>query len=283
VPHGLSLSFSSSQAAGLTASTMAEPLSAPLAVTMEDTPEQAADEVRTELEPPAMEAMGIEIVDAEVIKTKRRSTRKGSNSKRKSFGLHRNAGWEFSKALQKLDGLLELKVAQKHQLMEQQKFCLQQTKYLIYDQMARPKKGAPPAAELFYVEMEHQGVACVPGDCRHWSIDFFDLPEEGLQDGEVGEHFMRVERHGSINCCTTTPAVITEQPSGRVLGQLADPGSCRACYVKYQLMDSQEVVWLDTSICTPCKMGPCCRCPGCKVDFSIQDVEADRIDTRSPR
>lgn len=199
-----------------------------------------------------------------------------------SMGLHRQAGPNMLSAIQKFNNLSSIKVQQKAQPLDGQACCSKSNMYLIYDTIEKPKAGARPAQELFFVHEEQNGCAMLPGDCRPWQMVVHDLPppEDRYDEGDVGEPFLLINRPWSCACCPCqkrAKARISEVPSDRTLGYLDDPQSNRCCFVRYQVLDSNENVRLDTKSCTGCKIGPCCRCPGCKMDFDVMDVEDGEV------
>merc|ERR1712048_1073823 len=104
-------------------------------------------------------------------------------------------------------------------------------------------------------------------------MDAFLLPN-GYQDDphKVGPKFMHLERPFTCTCCCLNrpKVVISEMPSGNVIGTLEDPFACCALTTTVtEPGQANPLLMADGSICQP---GLCCPCPGNKVDFPVKDT-----------
>jgi len=187
--------------------------------------------------------------------------------------LMQGAGPEMTNAVQKMQNMTAVKVQQKRRLLEAVSCWEQQNRYMISDQNDQAK-------QLYFVQEGSKWWErmCLPSDCKPWRMDFHNLPQGGLQDGTDGTShpaFLHIERPCSLTCCCINrpEAIITEVPSGRVLGTLRDPFAF--CNLTFQVFDSTGAETLKSSTCC-CTKGLICKCPGCIVDFPINDARDGR-------
>lgn len=186
------------------------------------------------------------------------------------MGVMQGASAEMQSAAQKIARTQHVKVQQKRQLLEAVSCWEQQNKYVIYD---GPDENSNP---IYFIQ---EGSAwwermCFPPDCKPWRMDYHNIPPTGMPEGtdpKMFPVFMHIERPCSLTClCINRPeAIITEVPSGRVLGKLRDPWHCYN--LTFEIQDPADVTRLTSSTCC-CSKGLICPCPGCTVDFPIADA-----------
>lgn len=174
-------------------------------------------------------------------------------------------------AAQKMANMSAVKVQQKRRLLEAVSCWEQQNRYMIYDQNNQSQ-------QLYFVQEGSKWWErmCIPNDCKPWRMDFHNLPPGGIgeePDGTRFPVFLHIERPCSLTCCCINrpEAIITEVPSGRVLGTLRDPFAC--CSLTFQVFDAAGQETLKSSSCC-CKKALCCPCPGCVVEFPIDDARS---------
>lgn len=190
------------------------------------------------------------------------------------MGVLQGASAEMQMAAQKIVGAQHVKVQQKRQLLQAVSCWEQQNRYVIYD---GPEESSNP---IYYVQ---EGTTCFERiclgscpECKPWRMDYHNIPPTGMTDDpQKFPIFMHIERPCSLTCCCINrpEAVITEVPSGRVLGKLRDPFHC--WNLTFQVQDAGGVTRLTSNTCC-CQKGlicaPCGPCFGCTVDFPIEDA-----------
>lgn len=189
------------------------------------------------------------------------------------MGVLQGASAEMQMAAQKIAGAQHVKVQQKRQLLQGFCACIeQQNKYVIYD---GPDVNSNP---IYYVQ---ETSTCFERiilgqcqDCKPWRMDYHNIPPTGMTETPTDfPVFMHIERPCSLTCCcfNRPEAIITEQPSGRVLGKLRDPWHCYN--LTFQVQDAGGVTRLSTNTCCIQK-GLCCPwpCCGCQVHYPIDDA-----------
>lgn len=176
----------------------------------------------------------------------------------------------MASAMMKLQPLASNRIQQKRKLLEAVTCLEQQNMYMIY-------AGESTEQQLFWVQENSSFLQrnCLPNDCAPWNLSFHDLPlGQQVPEGETGKfhpEFLRIERPCSCTiCCYNRPeAVITEVPSGRVIGSLRDPWAC--CDFTFEVKDGSGNQTLK-SFTTCCQKGTFCPCPGNEVNFPVTDV-----------
>jgi len=190
------------------------------------------------------------------------------------MGVMMGASNELQSASMKMAHTGAVKVQQQRQILEAVSCFEAQNRYLIYD------GPTPESTPIFYVQ---EGSLwwermCCPPDCKPWRMTYHNIDPSAVAGGISPEKlkqypaFLHIERPCSLTCwCLNRPeAVITEGgPGGRILGKLRDP--CAPCHLTFEIQDPSGQNRLDSRLCF-CQKGLLCPCPGCTVDFPINDI-----------
>jgi hypothetical protein len=194
------------------------------------------------------------------------------------MGVLAGATAELQVASQKIQHANQVKVMQQRQLLQALSCFEQQNRYLVYD---GPTMEANP---VFYVQEGSkcwERNCCPYPDCKPWRMTYHNIPPGAVpSDGAIDpvamqQHpaFLHIERPMSCTCCCINrpEAIITELPSGRVVGKLRDPFAF--CNFTFQIQDPSGQERLKSSTYC-CQLG-FCPCPGCQVSFPINDSSDD--------
>jgi len=189
------------------------------------------------------------------------------------MGMMAGASPELQQASAKIQATSQVKVMQQRQILQAISCWEQQNRYLVFD---GPTDQATP---VFYVQ---EGTKCWERfcpcpECKPWRMTYYNIPPGAVANGvdptvitTQYPAFLHIDRPMSATClCFNRPeAIITELPSGRVIGKLRDP--CALCNLTFQILDPSDQERLNSSTCI-CQKGLLCPCPGCTVNYPILD------------
>lgn len=165
-----------------------------------------------------------------------------------------------------------LRISQLRQWVEALTGFERNNRYMVRDENGR---------DLFFIRENSSCIErnCCHGACKAWRMDVYLLGPDYPAGGEGSmTPFMHLERQCTCTCmCLNRPeVVISEIPSGRILGSVREPFTfCNLRFVVHN-PDESPVLETDTSCC---QWGLCCACPceglACnQVSFPLTDVNS---------
>jgi len=164
-----------------------------------------------------------------------------------------------------------LQIRQQRQWLEALTGFERNNRYMVRDVSGR---------DMFFIRENSTCIErnCCKGACKAWRMDVYLLGPDGSE--AMMTPFMHLERQCTCTCMylNRPEVVITELPSGRVLGSVREPFTF--CNLRFTVHGLDESPVLETDI-PCCRWGLCCPCPcdglACnRVSFPIMDVSSGR-------
>lgn len=146
----------------------------------------------------------------------------------------------------------------------------QNMKYIIRN---LPKEGKEDGDMEYMVAAEGSTWCernCYPQECAPFRMDIFTTP---VTEGDKPKVHLEKPCQCTYLCLNRPEVFITDPSSGANLGSIRDPFAC--CNLTIDAKDPKgEVLFHAEGGC--CQCGLCCPCPGCEVNFPVNETKTSK-------